>query len=160
MKEIPLTKGYVALVDDEDFERLSQWNWWAHLERNGERVYAVRQIRLPSGSRPKIKMHKEIMGVRPGFEVDHRDRNQLNNQRHNLRWATDSQNSANRVSRRLSGVGFKGVYPSGKATFRARILAKRKIRNLGTFPAAEDAARAYNVAALKWFGEFAVLNEV
>src|SRR5262249_39633454 len=100
MKRIPLTKGFEALVDDEDHDALSQHKWCA--SRTGRGWYAVRhdrtERRIRRGRRVKREinryMHHEIMGRRLGMDIDHADGNGLNNQRSNLRWATRSQNLA------------------------------------------------------------------
>ena len=92
----------------------------------------------------------------PDAEVDHRDRNGLNNRRSNLRLATDLQQAANRTTP-TNAAGFRGVAVRGKR-FEARINVNKKYVSLGRFASAELAARAYDKAAFKQFGEFAVLN--
>lgn len=87
MREIKLTQGYVALVNDEDYDRLVQYNWNAQ-----ERMYTVYAYRNCRDSGSSRAMHTDIMGKRPGFDIDHKDRNGLNNCRSNLRFATKSQN--------------------------------------------------------------------
>lgn len=94
MKEIELTQGRVALVDDEDFEELNRFKWFAHRWRHG--WYAKRNLQRVEGKRPFLSMHCQIMGKISGLEMDHRDGNGLNNQKDNLRFATRSQNMANR----------------------------------------------------------------
>lgn len=133
MKTILLTQGKVAVVDDCDFETLSQFNWFAM--RNNRHWCAGRNAPKKDGKRGTIYMHRQIMGF-PDLEVDHKDRDGLNNLRSNLRLATDLQQAANRTVARSSS-GYRGV--------------KKKS---GRF----DAAFAYDIAAKKQFGEFAVLN--
>ena len=101
-------------------------------------------------------MHRLVMGCRPREEVDHRNGDGLNNRRHNLRSTTHSLNQANR--RRVTGKsGFKGVFQrSGK--WRAYITVAGRFISLGSFITAEEAARAYDVAAREHFGEFACTN--
>lgn len=155
MREIPLTQGQVALVDDEDFERLNTYKWHAH--KMGNTYYAAR-----TGPRPDrhfIYMHHQIIG-RPGTgcEIDHQDGNGINNQRYNLRLVTHEQNTMNRRS--TKGVSrFKGVsWHKDRNKWLSQIQTSRKRKYLGYFNSEEDAARAYDAAALEYFGEFAALN--
>lgn len=153
MKTIPLTRGKVALVDDEDYEALSMFKWYAaYFARSN----VWRPMRYAIGDK-RVYMHIQIMGKREGFEVDHRNRDGLDNQRDNLRWATKSQNAWNR---RLPGgaSGFIGVYKRETGVFRATIRANLKQFSLGEFQSAVDAAAARDAAAIKLHGQFAVLN--
>jgi hypothetical protein len=153
MKEIPLTKGQVALVNDGDFAWLSQWTWRAHKAKNS--FYAYR-----CGKPCLIYMHRELLGLTPGDgkEGDHRDGNGLNNQRGNLRICTVLENSWNKHRRFLGKHGAWGVEPRN-GRWRARIRYKLKCLSLGTFDTKEEAIAAYNKAATKLRGEFAVLNK-
>jgi len=149
MKEIPLTGEFVALVDDEDYERLMRWQWHA-LERRGI-VYAVRSNR-------RIMMHRLIMGDGPaGAQVDHRDRNGLNNTRGNLRWATAADNMRNRRRQKNNTTGYIGVRRSDDR-FQARIKVNGKFISLGGYGTAIEAAIARDAAAVVYHGEFASLN--
>ena len=157
MKEIPLTQGKVALVDDDDFEWLSQFKWYA--VKFGRTFYAVRQAPRVNGKQRTIWMHREVLGLKPGDpRVDHRDGDGLNNQRMNLREATHRQNMMN--SRGRSGSSrFKGVDWDKRAKkWRARISVNGKKKHLGYFIDEEEAARAYDEKAKKIFGEFARVN--
>lgn len=95
MKEIPLTKGMVALVSDDDYERVSKYKWYASLESRGTKWYAIRRETV-DGKRLKIRMHRFIMSLPPGKDdervVDHKDHNSLNNQRENLEIITQTEN--------------------------------------------------------------------
>lgn len=105
-------------------------------------------------------MHRVIMGLAPGDgrQVDHIDRNGLNNRRSNLRFATPSQNMYN-ASSPGNSTGFRGVEKvRGASRFNARIRVDGERFHLGSFPTAEDAARAYDAKAAEAHGEFAVLN--
>jgi len=159
MKEIALTKGKVAIVDDEDFERLNRHKWTATTDKGRKLWYAYRQEKSLSGKYIAIKMHREIMGVGPydQLDVDHRDRNGLNNQKYNLRACTRSQNLCNMV--RFNPSGYKGVslQTRGKKWV-AKIQINGKQIYLGIFTQKEDAARAYDRAALKYHGEYSRLN--
>lgn len=96
MKEIRLTRGLVALVDDEDFERVNAFKWHAHYSgRTGKKVYAERTVYYKGGGRDTIRMHRFILGLPPrGRElvVDHRDGDGLNNQKSNLETITQEEN--------------------------------------------------------------------
>lgn len=156
MKRIPLSNGSKAIVDDDDYERLKGKTW---LYSNG---YAVVQIWLPNLDCPsdqlKIPMHAFIINSPVGKEVDHINRDRLDNRKRNLRVCTRAENSANKVAR--SANGYKGVQYRNKGIKRwqASIGIKGKNLHLGLFDSAEEAARAYDKAAHENFGEFAWLN--
>ena len=149
MKEIQLNHGYVALVDDEDFERLSKWKW----------VYADgRAVRYDSRSKKTIYMHRVIIDTPDGMYTDHiKTGDTLNNQKSNLRVCTYSQNQANRGLNKNNTSGFKGVSRDGKK-WRAVIMVDNKYIRLSCHDTPEQAARVYDEAAKKYFGEFASLN--
>lgn len=160
MKQIPLSQGKFALVDDEDYEFLMQWKWCAHKEYNT--YYAIRGRRaLEKTGATKIKMHRQILGITdPKILVDHIDHNGLNNQRSNIRQCTHHQNLMN--SGRVSGVSkFRGVWwDKARSKWEAGLRMKYIKKYLGRFDSETDAAIAYNKAAKEHFGEFAFLNEV
>ncbi len=155
MKTIPLTQDKVAIVDDEDYTKLAIHNWCfskGYALRNGPRI---------NGHRTEpILMHREILSVPPGFEVDHKSRNTLDNRRKNLRPATKVQQQGNRAKRRSGGTSkFKGVwFDKARNKFTSMIQVNGKRRCLGRFEKEEDAARAYDRMAETLFGEFAKLN--
>lgn len=158
MKKIKLTQGKFALVDDEDFEYLNQFKW-CYLPKQrtvGEYGYAVRN----SLNRKRIFMHNAITIKKNGLGLDHKDRNGLNNQKENLRLATRSQNNANMVGHGKTSR-FKGIYlrkTKNKNSWFAEICYKYVRYYLGTFQSEKEAAKAYDLAAKKLFGEFARLN--
>lgn len=151
MKSIPLTRGYEAVVDDEDFDRFSDFKWSALVYRDG-RVRAFRTV-----NRSSVYLHREIVSARPGEEVDHRNHNTLDNRKENLRKCSHSQNLANRRYTRKTRSGFKGVFPS-QGRWMAKLGENRKQHWLGLFDTPAEAARAYDQKAKEIFGEFALLN--
>lgn len=163
MAEIRLSRGKVALVDDSDFEVLSQWNWT--FDGHG---YAHRMGRKSEGimSRCRISMHRQIMGVvDPNIEVDHVNHNTLDNRRVNLRACSRSLNMGNQRLCKDSSSGYKGVsflrkYLNRNKPWRAKIQVRKVEVSLGYFSTKEQAALAYNEAAKQHFGEFAHLNSL
>lgn len=140
MKYITLTQDKTALVNDEDYEFLSQFNWYAQQSRYT--YYAVRKE-----DNERVYMHNEILIVSDGMLVDHADGNGLNNQRYNLRPATEAQNRQNARIRADNVSGYKGVsYHPVDKNWRARIQANGISHYLGAFNTAEEAADAYAIA--------------
>lgn len=148
MKKIELTRGKYALVDDRDYARLSQFRWYAVPKR--KTWYAARGN---WGGRPqKIYMHRALM---PGIKiVDHRNCDGLDNRRINLRDSSHSQNLANRGLDKNNTSGFTGVVRNHKR-WAAQINVRCSHLYLGTYDALEEAALAYMLAAILYFGEFA-----
>lgn len=144
---IPLTQGQNAIVDVGDFEWLSKFNWYAYWHENTNSFYAAKGDKLEA-------MHRFILGCKE--EVDHADRNTLNNRRNNLRKATKAQNMHNRKKLRTNTSGFIGVY--WYQGWKSKIANNGKRHYLGIFSSPEEAARAYDEMAKKLHGEFAFLN--
>jgi hypothetical protein len=158
MKEIPLTQGKVALVDDEDYEFLIQWKWYVQFD--GWNWYALRNSETVDGRRTGIKMHRVIMNAPEGLEVDHEDHNGLNNQKKNLRVCAHGKHMLGK-RKYCSGVTsrFKGVsWRKENCRWRARLTLGGKLVCLGDFEVEEDAARAYDAAARRLFKDFAYPN--
>ena len=154
MKKIELTKGFEAIVDDEVFDFIIQWEWYV-LNPNSKYPYAVRR----DSDRRLIFMHKIIMCGPPSIHVDHINGLGLDNQRHNLRVATLSQNCANRKKRSDNTSGFKGVlFKKDCQRWLAQIMIGGKRKLLGTHKNPVDAAKAYDLAASELFGEYALTN--
>ena len=152
MKEIKLTRGLVALVDDEDYEFLSQRHWYAAKRK---KTYYARTDKMVNWKTTKTYMHRLILNTPKGMQTDHIDHNGLNNQRHNIRICTNTQNRRNVSSHGRSkylGVSFNGKH------IRAQITIGDKYIHLGYFKTEEDAARAHDIKAKELFGEFANLN--
>lgn len=155
MKTIPLTNSdKVALVDDADCAGASQFSWALDLKG-----YVFRNLPRSGGKSAKRQfLHQFLIGSKPGFEIDHKDGDPLNNQRHKIRHATVSQNQANRRKRAETSSRYKGVtWVNSRGKWQARIGFNGQTF-LGYFVIEEDAARAYDAAAPEHFGEFARLN--
>jgi hypothetical protein len=159
MKSIPLTKGYIALVDDEDFSAVNAFKWHAQVAANN--VYARRSIRK-KGKIVHIYLHRFLLGIEdtPEIKVDHHpDPNGLNCQRHNLRIATQTQNTRNQRRRYDNSSGFKGVsWLESRKRYQVSIRVNGESKFLGLFVTAQEGAKAYDIAALKYHGEFAQTN--
>ena len=157
---IELTKGKRAIVDECLFVALSHFKWWAHKGRNS--YYAACHEVTPDGRKIR-SMHAivlQLYGIHCQHQIDHKDGNGLNNQRDNLRPATLKQNAANRRLHRDSTSGFKGVHFNKKRQrWEASITKDGHRRWLGFHDTAEEAAAAYDRAAIALHGEFARTNE-
>jgi hypothetical protein len=154
-KQIPLNKGRVATVDDEDYERISRFRWSSGC--SGKHWYAIRAEGWPN--RKTIYLHRQILNAPAGTEVDHINGDTLDNRRENLRLATRAQNNQNRGARAGSSSGYKGVsWNPDKGRWAAEIVANGKRTKLGCFADPKDAARAYDAAARQLHGEFAKTN--
>jgi hypothetical protein len=147
MAEIRLTKGYVAIVDDDNFDRLNAFSWNTNITKCGL-VYACRGVQQPKGSTPKRKsvfMHHDVIGRPPiGVVVDHDDGNGLNNKVENLKFCTQSFNTFKQKTRN-SILGIRGVYRV-RNRFRVLIQYKGKRYDLGYYQSVEEAAEAQNSA--------------
>jgi hypothetical protein len=151
---IPLTQGKFAIIDYADRELVLPYKW--HL-KNG---YAARRRKVADGHGPcVILMHRVLCPVHEGMEVDHRNRDRLDNRRENLRPATSAQNKANGavISHNTSGYRGVGRTTSGRP-WTARIGIGGRVKHLGNFSSREDAALAYDKEARTVFGEFAFQN--
>lgn len=153
MKEIKLTRGKVALVDDEDFEYLNQYKWYAI-----DCVHTFYARRKENNRH--ISMHRQILGLTSSkIQGDHKDHDGLNNQKNNLRIANHSQNQANRKSFKNSSSKYIGVcWKKAAKKWQAAIYQNGSNKHLGSFINESEAAIAYNEAAKIIHGEFANLN--
>lgn len=155
MREIALNNGSIALVDDADFDWLSKFNWH---QMDGY-ARAVKPHR--KGETKKFFFMHNLILMEEGMKTDHIDGNRLNNQRQNLRACTISQNGMNRGLAWNNKSGFKGVSwhkASRKWCAQLKVMGESKLYK--TFDDIQEAAHAYNKAAIQYFGEFAVLNPV
>jgi hypothetical protein len=151
-KEIPLTKGAIALVDDSDYDWLMTQGRWS-LSNKG---YAQHWYKL-NGQRKALLMHRLILSAPPHLHVDHINGNRLNNCRENLRLASRSENNANRAMMPSNSSGYRGVNRNRKH-WEARIKYQNQRIYLGSFADAQEAALSYDAAARLLFADFAKLN--
>ena len=157
-RRIDLGEGEFTIVDAADYYQFGKFKW--HMIGSNGKFYAVRELKVDSERTTTIRLHREIMNAPAGLLVDHQNNDSLNNRRSNLRLATHAQNSRNRPKRKTKATSkYVGVYfekYTGK--WRAVICYMGKQINLGRYDSEEEAARAYDAAAKKYFGEFARLN--
>lgn len=155
MIRIPITKGYFAVVDECDADRVLAHRWRAMVRPNT--VYVARSLPwTDDGRRPCELLHRFILQAPSHLVVDHADRDGLNNTRANLRLCTMEQNIQNSKPRRDNRQGLKGVHFNKKIDrYYATIFASGRSIYLGSFATAEAANDAYRAAALKYFGPFA-----
>lgn len=156
-KLIPLSQGRFAKVDYSDFEWASQFNWFVWIPSGAPQlIYAVRKVRLPSGNYSKRLLHRELLNAPRGVEVDHWDRDGLNNRRKNLRFCSTSQNQGNSRQHKDAGSSkFKGVtWHKGCQKWQASIQFQKVRKYLGWFDNEDEAGLAYAEASRRLFGEF------
>lgn len=159
MKEIPLTKGKVALVDDEDYTALMNYTWRAI--EDGGNWYACMSMGSKSKQR-RLMMHRILLQLTDPKEVcDHKDGNGLNNQRDNIRKCSNQKNSCNRRMKRNNSIGYKGVIFKPKhKKYQASINVNGKFIWGGHFDTPTQAAVRYNELAIVHHGAFANLNTI
>lgn len=158
-REVPLTRGYVALVSVEDYERVIPFKWNVRIDPKKRTQYAQRNVKRPDGTYTTEKMHRFILNAPKGVEVDHVNNNGLDNTRGNLRLANHAENQQNKGLFRNNTSGYKGVaWHKATGKWQARISIDGKNKHLGLFEDAISAALCYDKAAKEYQKEFAVLN--
>ncbi len=161
MKEIKLTQGQVALVDDADFDTLSKYKWCARKQATQIGFVAMRGFQLKNKRIQCVLMHRDIMKPPSDMTVDHINHNTLDNRRVNLRVCTNRENCINKGITKSNTSGFKGVsYNKKNKKWVAYVKNNQKIIHLGYFIDKVEAAKIYNREASKIFGEFALLNVI
>lgn len=160
MKEIQLTKGKIAIVDDEDYEWLNEWKWFYDsygYARRGQYNKKTKNIK-------SIRMHRTIIDAKDGELVDHINRDRLDNRKSNLRICDWSLNSRNRKISKNNTSGYRGVYfdDSSRVIKKWKVIIRLNNKRIyiGRFKTKTEAAKAYNDAAVKYFGEVDVLNKI
>jgi len=149
-KLIPLTQGKFAIVDDDNFDRLNQYKWYAWSKGRGYPYYALRNVSRKQG-RGIIRMHREILDIPTDLIPDHKDGNGLNNQRSNLRVVNNSLNLHNQhkpkagTSSAHLGVSWNKI----NKKWIAQIQINKKYRYLGSFEKEIEASNAYLQAKTK-----------
>ena len=161
MKKIKLTQGQYALVDDEDFERVSKKKWHALYSKEKDCFYAGRRQKGDDGIYRTLFMHRFIMDPPKNKSVDHKNHNTLDNTRLNLRVCTHGENMRNSKIPKNNKTGYKGVhFNKSTGKFKSAIWFKNKFIHLGYFSNSKDAARSYNNAALRYHKDFSFLNDL
>lgn len=147
-------RGKFAIVDDEDYEWLNQWGWHCNSED-----YVIRCVTVSKYKQKTIRMHRLILNTPNDMRSDHKDLNTLNNQRHNLRICTSSQNRMNTKKVQNKSSKYKGVsWYKGTKTWFSRISLNKKLIYLGQFKDEIAAAKTYDKKATELFGKFVRLN--
>lgn len=165
-KLIHLTQGKICIVDSCDYDTLIKHKWFA--SSVDKRVWYAQRTHNENGRKGKrhcVFIHRAILGLVgiKGISIDHIDGDGLNNTRSNLRIVTQSQNLQNSRKHHNNKTGYKGVHIEirGASTYyRARIKVEGKTLSLGYFKDKLSAAKSYNEAALKFFGEYAKPNDL
>lgn len=161
MREIVLTKGKVALVDDKDYDYLNQWKWSYHPAGYAKRTIDTckSNIRRTTAT---VFMHRQICSLSNlDAQIDHINGDGLDNRRSNLRVCTHAQNAMNKRKALNKTSNYKGVYfCKTHKRFIAQIKLNGKSTHVGIYRTEKEAAKAYNDAALKHFKEFAKINDL
>lgn len=156
-KEIRLSKGQIAIIDDGDYMLVSRFKWHVMWVKN--RYYAASYQRIAKGVYRPLLLHRLLMDAGKGQQIDHINGDTLDCTRNNLRFATNSENQRNRIKHADNTSGYKGVdWMPSRNKWRARICVDRVNIHIGLFHTATEAAVAYDEAALTHHGAFARLN--
>ncbi len=164
--ELKTKNGYTFYIDDEDVAIVSKYKWYGYTPKRYRKDGGVSYYKpfIQANDRANsstIRLHRLVMNAPKGTEIDHIDGDRCNNRKRNLRCCTGLQNKRNRSKNTNNTSGFKGVTWHKKAgKWEAQLQRGARHSYLGLFERREEAARAYNKAALEWHGEFAKLNEI
>lgn len=151
---VPLTQGFVAVIDAVDVPLVEGYNWCAQKAKHT--TYAVRSApRDEHGKQRVVLMHRVIAGDPPGMDVDHENQNGCDNRRANLRAATRSENLFNQRLRSTNTSGVKGVsFDKASGRWRASIAHHNVKQELGSFATKDLAAAARGMSATLWHRQF------
>lgn len=158
MKEILLTRGKIAIIDDEDYEIVSKYKWFA---RKRDHLYYAARSEYLNGEQYEVQMHRFIMGLKhkDGTLCDHKNGNGLDNQKENLRLSNYSHNGHNHRMFSTNTSGYRGVsWQKHRKKWQVRICVGGQEKYIGIFKEVTDAAKAYDTAAINYFGNIAVTN--
>ncbi len=149
------TSGATTFLIDEVDEPILALPWRVYAYRGSE----LRAARPDDGGRV-VLLHRELMAAPKGITVDHIHGEMLNNRRHNMRLCTNAQNLMRKHAYPKTASGFRGVYlqPSGRYYVIISTGSRNGKKFVGSFDTTEDAARAFDQAAIELRGEFALLN--
>lgn len=152
--QIKLSNGAIALVSPRDASRVQGYVW-----HQSDKGYVVANVKQPDGTYRQVRLHRLLLNAMPDVEVDHCNRDKLDNQRGNLREATRSEQLRNTKKRRDNTSGYRGVWFNKQSgCFRAEVTVLGKHLSLGNYRSARKAAEAYDAFASRFFGSFATLN--
>ncbi len=144
MKRIKLTQGKFALVDDEDYDYLSKFKWYAYCSRG---IFYAGRTEYINGKGHILQMHVTLLGRKMGAEIDHKNRNGLDNRKENLRFSTHSENCRNRSKLKGKSSMYVGVSWDKKiGLWRSYIKIKGKLIHLGLFSSEIEASAEHNKA--------------
>lgn len=156
MAYIKLSQGLLALIDDEDEEKVLTKKWCAQYAKSIKGFYAVRNYKDKNGKQCQLKLHRFIMGATKGEVVDHINHNALDNRKSNLRLCSSSQNQMNKRKAEGKSSMYKGVTKHKNGKWQVYICKKY----IGTFADETEAALAYNKAATKMFLDYKHINNI
>lgn len=154
-------KGKFSLVDDEDYDYLNQWKWYSDNKGYIRRREYIKGSGRKNKKQRSFSIHGVLMKPPKGMIVDHENHKVYDNQKKNLRIVTNSQNQANRIPTKNTKSKYKGVvWFKTQKLWCARIRVNYKQITLAYFKKEKDAAKAYNEAAIKYFGKYAMVNKI
>jgi hypothetical protein len=156
-RRIYLGEGEWTILDKRDYYLFGNLKW--SIGGRDGKFYAIRGVKIEPDEIMIMSMHREIMNAPRGILVDHRNGDNLDNRRTNLRLATPTENSCNRQKKKGCSSQYKGVcFHRRRGKWASRIKIHGKSIFLGNFDREEDAARVYDEAAKQYHGAFARLN--